>query len=29
VAEQAQSQASAEYGRAFAACLEGRGYTVK
>jgi hypothetical protein len=28
-AEQAQSQASAGYGRAFAACLEGRGYTVK
>jgi hypothetical protein len=28
-AEQAQSQASEAYGRAFAACLEGRGYTVK
>ena len=28
-AEQTQSQASAEYGRAYAACLEGRGYTVK
>lgn len=28
-AEQAQSQASAAYSRAFAACLEGRGYTVK
>lgn len=28
-ADQAQSQASAEYGRAYAACLEGRGYTVK
>ena len=27
--EQAQSQASAAYNRAFAACLEGRGYTVK
>lgn len=28
-AEQAQAQASAAYGRAYAACLEGRGYTVK
>ena len=28
-AEEAQSQASAAYSRAFAACLEGRGYTVK
>jgi len=28
-AEQAQAQASAAYGRANAACLEGRGYTVK
>lgn len=28
-AQQAQSQASAAYGRAYAACLEGRGYTVK
>jgi len=28
-AEQQQSQASAEYGRAYQACLEGRGYTVK
>ena len=28
-AEQAQSQANEAYGRAFAACLEGRGYTVK
>ncbi len=28
-AEQAQAQASDAYGRAFAACLEGRGYTVK
>jgi len=28
-AEQQQANASAEYGRAYAACLEGRGYTVK
>ncbi len=28
-ADQAQSQASAAYNRAFSACLEGRGYTVK
>ena len=28
-AEQAQAQASASYSRANAACLEGRGYTVK
>ena len=28
-AQQAQAQASAAYGRANAACLEGRGYTVK
>lgn len=28
-AEQAQAQASDAYGRAYAACLEGRGYTVK
>jgi len=28
-AEAQQSQASAAYGRAYAACLEGRGYTVK
>ena len=28
-AEQSQSQANAEYGRAYAACLEGRGYAVK
>jgi hypothetical protein len=28
-AEQAQSQVSDAYGRAYAACLEGRGYTVK
>ena len=28
-AEQQQSAASAEYGRAYQACLEGRGYTVK
>ena len=28
-AQQAQSQAGAAYSRAYAACLEGRGYTVK
>jgi len=28
-AQQAQAQASASYGKAYAVCLEGRGYTVK
>jgi len=28
-AEQAQAQTNAAFGRAYAACLEGRGYTVK